>query len=171
MKKHLSKKRVVLAAIVAVVLAISSGIAYAYWSSTGSGSNTASVASTAPGFTVAVTLTGGPLVPGGSANVGGTVTNPGSPNTTSLHLSQVVGATTPVVVDTPHAYNASTNLTGCKASDFTLGTLTITGGPKTLAPGDVATFTGPGSLAMFNDPTNSQDGCKGATITLNLVAS
>ena len=171
MKKHLSKRRVIVSAFVVLALAIASSVAYAYWTSNGSGSNTVLVSSTAPSFTVAVTLTGGPLVPGGSANVGGTVTNPGSSNTTSLHLSQVVGATTPVVVDTPHAYNASTNPTGCKASDFTLGTLTITGGPKTLAPGDVATFTGPGSLAMFNDPTNSQDGCKGATITLNLVAS
>ena len=33
MKKHLSKKRVVLAAIVAVALAIGSGVAYAYWTS------------------------------------------------------------------------------------------------------------------------------------------
>ena len=37
MRKHLSKKRVVLAAIVVVALAIASGVAYAYFTATGAG--------------------------------------------------------------------------------------------------------------------------------------
>ncbi len=156
MKKHLSKKRVVLAAIVVVALALASGVAYAYWTSTGSGSGSAAAA-TASNFTVDVQLAAG-IHPGGSAAVTGNVTNGTS---TALQLHQVVGDTVPVTVDITH--------NGCAVADFTVGTMSITGGVQTLAASSgTAAFTG--SLAMANTAAN-QDACQGATITLHLVAS
>ncbi len=157
MKKHLSKKRVVLAAIIAVALAIASGVAYAYWTSSGSGTGTAT-AGTAANFTVSVTLADG-IHPGGSAAINGTVTNNTS---TDLELSQVVEASTdPVEVDLAHS--------GCDVADFTVGALTIAGGVQVLtAGGDSTTFSG--DLAMVDSALN-QDACQGATLTLNLVAS
>ncbi|HEY5159498.1 MAG TPA: hypothetical protein VII83_00365, partial [Gaiellaceae bacterium] len=56
MKKHLSKKRVVLAAIVTVALALASGVAYAYWTSNGTGAATANAA--AGSNTIGITATG-----------------------------------------------------------------------------------------------------------------
>jgi hypothetical protein len=159
MKKHLSKKRVVLAAIVAVVLAISSGIAYAYWSSTGSGSNTASVASTAPGFTVTVGAISGSLVPGGSVNISGSVSNP---NDTKLNLTTIAQAATPISIDALHS-------PGCLATDFTISALSPTPAlPKVLAKTESVTFTG--TLSMANTALD-QNACKGATVTVNIAAS
>ena len=64
MKKHLSKKRVVLAAIVAVALAIASGVAYAYFTATGAGTGSATVGS-ATNIVLTPTITG-TLYPGGT---------------------------------------------------------------------------------------------------------
>jgi len=165
MKKHLSKKRVVLAAIVTVALAIASGVAYAYWTSTSNGQGTVAVAADAPALAVSVNLTGGPLVPGGTASVSGTVSNPVA-NTTDVHVQQIAGATT--LVTTTNAYDAITNSTGCKASDFVLTTAPAVTA-QILNPGDSATFSG-GVLTM-NNTADNQDGCKGVTVTLHLVAS
>ena len=56
MKKHLSKKRVVLAAIVTVALALASSVAYAWWTSNGTGAATANAA--AGSNTIGITATG-----------------------------------------------------------------------------------------------------------------
>src|SRR5450759_1033138 len=66
MQKHLSKKRVVLAAIVTVALALASGVAYAYWTSGGSGAGSAA-AGTTSGITVNQTNSVSGLYPGGPA--------------------------------------------------------------------------------------------------------
>lgn len=160
MKKHLSKKRVVLAAIVVVALAIASGVAYAYWTSTGSGSNTASVANTAPGFTVTVNAISDSLVPGASVNITGSVSNP---NDTKLNLSTIAPAATPVSIDSTHS------LAGCLAGDFTVSALSPAPAlPKILAKTDSVNFTG--TLSMANTDLN-QNACKGATVTVNIAAS
>ncbi len=156
MKKHFSRKRVVLAAIVVVALAIASGVAYAYWTSGGSGSGSAAAA-TASNFDVDVNLATG-IHPGGTAAITGTVTNNTS---TDLQLNSVDGDTVPVTVDGAHS--------SCVVGDFTVGALAIAGGSQILtASGDSTTFSG--DLAMANTALN-QDGCQGATLTLHLVAS
>ena len=112
----------------------------------GSGS---AAAATASNFTVDVQLAAG-IHPGGSAAVTGNVTNGTS---TALQLHQVVGDTVPVTVDITH--------NGCAVADFTVGTMSITGGVQTLAASSgTAAFTG--SLAMANTAAN-QDACQGAS--------
>jgi hypothetical protein len=161
MKKHLSKKRVVLAAIVAVVLAISSGVAYAYWSGGGTGQSTAVAASSGGSFTVNVTLAAG-IYPGGTAAVTGTVKNT---NSMKLRLHQVIGDSPLVTFDSTPPHN------NCLAGDFSLSALTIVGG----ADQELAASTGSadfsGTLSMADSTTISQDMCKGAQITLHVIAS
>jgi hypothetical protein len=159
MKKHLSKKRVVLAAIIAVALAIASGVAYAYWTSSGSGSSNAATAATAGDFDVTVTLTGA-LSPGASADVAGTVAN----NTgSSLNLAQVVGDS-PLVTSDHAGCDSTTN-----PAWFTLGPLTLDDGAGVLADGASNDFSG--TLTMNDSDTDNQDSCQGAAIRLHLKAS
>jgi hypothetical protein len=159
MKKHLSKKRVVVAAIVVVALAIASGVAYAYWTSTGSGSSNAATAATAGTFDVTVTLTGA-LHPNGTADVAGTVKNS---TTSSLQLTKVVGDS-PLITSDKAGCDSTSNPTW-----FSLGALTLAGGSgEILAANASDTFSG--TLTM-NNTTDNQDVCQGAKITLKLKAS
>jgi hypothetical protein len=88
MRKHLSKKRVVLAAIVVVALAIASGVAYAYFTATGAGSGSATVGSSA-GLTITSTAVTG-LYPGGAdVTVPVHITNSTSSNE---YVNQLSGA-------------------------------------------------------------------------------
>jgi len=164
MKKHLSKKRVVLAAIVVVALGIASGVAYAYWTSSASGTGTAT-AGTSGVFTispVAITPPLGGLVLNSDAGISGTITN----NTTSsLQLNSVVvdnsaGGLAVVPAHAPLLCDSSTN--------FTVSALVIGTGPGVLAPSASRPFTG--TLHMNNLDSN-QDGCKDAGLTLNVKAS
>ena len=161
MKKHLSKRRVVVSALIAVLLAIASGVAYAYWTSTGNGTSIATTAATASPLDVAVTLAGG-IHPDGTAAINGTVTN----STTSvLQVNQVVGATVPVTVDP-----ADLTHSACAVADFHVGALTLAGtSPHSLAAGS-GSVAFSGSLSMDNT-TVDQNACQGAHLILHLVAS
>ena len=155
MKKHLSKKRVVLAAIVVVALAIASGVAYAYFTSSGSNTGTAGVG-TSQDLVVAQsgTVPSG-LVPGGAAkNVQVTVTNNATfkQSLSSLTIS-LDGSLLPA---------------GCDASWFTVTSPTIAS-PIVLAANTGSTdLTGTIRMTESNSP---QDNCKSATLHLNFVAS
>jgi len=73
MKKHLTKRRVVVSAIV-LTLAIASSVAYAYWTSTGAGSGTANALTPAGSLTLHATVPVG-IYPGGSKTVTFTADN------------------------------------------------------------------------------------------------
>jgi len=152
MKKHLSKKRVVLAAIVVVALAIASGVAYAYFSSSGNGTGAAGVG-TSTSFTVAQVGTVSDLVPGGAAkNVTVRVTNPvGSPKQALSALAITV-----------------TSASGtCNGAWFTPTSPTIAT-PIVLAAG--ASTDVVGQIQMVESDT-LQDSCKGASVNLAFAAS
>ncbi len=155
MKKHLSKKRVVLAAVVVVALAISSGVAYAYFTSGGSSNTGSAGVGTSSALTVAQSGTVSGLVPGGAAqNVVVNVTNPA---TFKQSLSAV-------------AINiASIAPTDCQATWFTTTPPPIAS-PVVLNGGASQNFTGTIAMIEPATPTN-QDVCKNAVITLSLVAS
>lgn len=151
MKKHLSKKRVVLAAIIAVALAIASGVAYAYWTSSGSGTGTAA-ASSSSSLTVAQVGTVSGLVPGGTAqDVTIRVTNPAS-------FQQALSAV---------AVTVSSASGTCNAAWFTPTSPTIAT-PIALDAGDSTDVVG--QIQMEESGTN-QDSCKNATINLAFAAS
>jgi len=156
MRKHLSKKRVVLAAIVVVALAIASGVAYAYFTATGAGTGSATVGnSTAIVLTPTIT---GTLYPGGTpATVSILVKNNGGG-------AQRVGTiTASIAPDAGHL--------GCTVAigGFSMANVNVN---QTLAPsgsaGDSTTVTG--SLVMA-DTGADQNVCRGATPTLSLTSN
>src|ERR1035437_4222595 len=156
MKKHLSKKRVVLAAIVVVALGIASGVAYAYWTSTGTGSVGSATAGTGVSFTA--TLSGSAptgLVPGGSDQaIDVKVTNPATfPQTLSGLTVSVKNGDGSAWILVP----------GCFATDFSITQPTVVAAPI-LAGGNVV-ISG-AKIHMVNDLVNNQNACKGASVPL-----
>jgi len=158
MKKHLSKKRVVLAAIVAVALTIASGVAYAYFTATGAGSGNATVGnSTVILLTPTISST---LYPAGTpASVSVVVKNNGSgaQYVNTIHLASI----TP---DGGHSTCVTTVGAG-PANAFTMADVSVA---TDIAAG--GTTTKVGSLQM-NDTGINQDACQGATLTLNLTSN
>jgi len=162
MKKHLSKKRVVLGALVVVMLAIASGVAYAYWTSAGTGSASAT-AGTSVAFTAALNGTAPTgLVPGGSDQaIDVKVTNPANfPQTLSALTVSVANATDG---------SPWTAVTGCSKDDFLITQPTVTAAPIAASPG--STIVTGAKIHMINSTTINQNGCKGVTIPLYFSAS
>ena len=138
-------------AISTVALVIVAG-AIAYFTSTGSGTGTASV-----GSSQAVTLhaTVSPsLYPGTSSPVSFTVDNPstGNQRVGTIHLASVAA-------DAGHST--------CTTADFTMPDVTAN---QTFGPGNGQAVTAGGTLSMANTGV-SQDACQGATLTLNLTSN
>lgn len=152
------KKRAIAAVAAIAIVGVGGALAYGFWSSTGTGTGSATTG-TSSVFTVAGSApTGGPLSPGGpTETVPFIVTNTGSgtQNLTSVLVS-VAGPTG----------GAWTSVVGCSTLDYTVGTPVIAYG----AIGPAGTASGTVTLTMNNLGTN-QDGCKGATVPLYFVAS
>jgi len=156
MKKHLSKKRVVLAAIIAVALAISSGVAYAYWTSTGSG--TGSVAAANGGTDLAITASGWASLAPGAVNAKPVNVVVQNPNTYSAHVNNVVFG------------SVTTSDAGCLPAWFT-----VSGSPLNLnadlAVGASTASTPFGTITMSDLPSIDQNACKSATITIHFTSN
>jgi hypothetical protein len=145
------RKRVLVPASVVAALLLA-GVAVAYFSSTGSGSATATV-----GTSSAVTLhatVANSLHPGASSSVSFTVDNPspGNERVATIHLQSVS-------VDAGHS--------ACVTSDFTMPDVTVN---QTFPNGNGQAVTATGTLTMANTGV-SQDACQGATLTLNLTST
>ena len=163
MKKHLSKKRVVLAAIVVVALAIASGVAYAYWTSTGSGPGTASAATSIAGITV--NQTGTPLsamYPGLAAQtLHGDFTN-------STSGPVYVVAVTASISSVDKAIDAPAGT--CDDTDFTLGGAAPVNAEVPVGSPSTATWSG--LTIQFKDKALvNQNSCKGATVHLTYATT
>ena len=134
------------------------GAAVAYWNSTGTGSATSTVASSAS-LTLAPGTPAASLYPGGSSDVSLAVTNP-NPGTVvlrSLALDTTRG-TGGFAVDAGHS--------GCALSALSFTTNNNGGAGWTIAAGSqVVNVAGP--LAMS---TSAADACQGATFTVYLKA-
>ena len=156
MKKHLSKRRVVLAAIVAVVLAIASGVAYAYWTASGSGTGSAAAAASTSNVVVNQTaLAAGALYPGAAIPLSGTFDNLLNPG--SVYIGSVTASVTSVAPTT------------CLKAWFTItGTSTT---PGEIAHGSaVGTWSGL-TLNMPLAPTLDQNICKSAVLTITYATT
>jgi hypothetical protein len=144
-----------------IAIAAVSGVAYAYWTSSGTGSGSATTGTSA-GFTVtSQDPTGGPLTPGGGGEtVGFTITNPG-PGV--LKLSSVVIT---VANDDGSTWTPTGDAAGCSTLDYAIAAPTVTYG-NILALGN---RTGTVVVTMNNLGTN-QDACKNVAVPLYIVAS
>lgn len=157
MKKLLTKKRALMLLGSTGALVVAS-VAYAYFSSTGSGTATATVGS-ASALTIKGTV-GSNLYPGGSATVSFTVDNPssGAQRVGTISLSSIS-------VDAGHS-TCSKTISGGNP-DFTMPPVTVN---KVFPSGTGQAVTPTGTLTM-NDTGVSQDACQGATLTLNLTSN
>lgn len=160
MKKHLSKKRVVLAAIIAVALAIASGVAYAYWTGAGVGSGAAAASSSTTNLTINQNNTLTDMYPGDSTqDLAGNFSNT---NAATIHVSSVTVSISSV--DKAIGAPAGT----CDASDFVIANATATVN-QDIPTGTSGSWSGP--TIQFNNKTTNQDACKGATVNLDYTTS
>jgi hypothetical protein len=156
MKRFINKKAVALGLVAGLALGVT-GVAVAYWSSTGSGSGTASTGSADNALSIVQTAAPTGMAPGIAATtISGTITNN--------------SATQNAYVDSVTVSIASVDSIGtCDASDYTLSfpVMSVT---TDLAPGASTSFSG--ATLGFNDkPTTNQDGCQGATVHLSYASN
>jgi hypothetical protein len=153
------KKRLTITAIVTGILLVGGGgAAFAFWTSSGSGTGVASTG-TSTAFTVdSSEPSGGPLTPGGnSETVAFTVTNPDAGSQMLSSVEATVAASDGT---------EWTAVEGCSALDYTVGTPEI-------SYGEIAgegTVDGTVTITM-NDLETSQDACKSADVPIYFAAN
>lgn len=154
--KRITKRSSIIAVTAAFTLVVGGGVAFAYWSTSGSGTAEAAVAATAGTLTVTQDGSIGGLYPGGPAqDVNVIVTNA---TDADLSFSDVTVAVT-----------STSAGTGCTAADFDFVD-TAYAGEIVPANSSTAVIT-PKRIQMLNRTSVNQDACKNATITLSLTAS
>lgn len=137
------------------------GVAFAYWTTSGSGSGTGSTTSGAANLTISQTTVLNAMYPGDSAQ--DLVVNVLNNATNTARVAGVTGYVT-------------TDKEGCDGTDFLLGGSTsseaspvsLNWTAQELAHGADANAT---STIKFNDTGDIQDACKGATVTIHYAAS
>ncbi len=155
-----SKKIAILSG--AMVLA-SAGGAYAYWTSTGQGTGTATTsAGQAAAFTVAGNVAN-EMYPGDAPQSGtATVTNTGTEN---AYLRAVKAH---ITTDKPGCDGSNYLLNGAAAPSTAATAADLQFAAVDIAPKGTATKT---FTLQFNNKDTDQDACKGAAVTINYVAS
>ena len=147
----LTKKKIIVAGALVGALALG-GTAIAYWTTTGAGTGSGTVAASNGTLTLSATFPNAALYPGGSQVVSFKATNG---NATDLRLNTI------------HTVVTTSDPTNCLASWFSVADVsanqTIPAGATALA------VTSTGIIAFANDAAN-QDACKSATLTLTLTS-
>lgn len=153
----LTRKRA-LTTLVGVCSLAAVGAAFAYFTTNGSGTGTATVGSSSA-VTLHATITSN-LYPGTSSPVSFTVDNPSSG-------AQRVGTITlaSISADAGHS-SCSTVITGGNP-DFSMPAVAVN---KNFAAGNGQTVTQTGTLTM-NETGANQDACQGASLTLHLTSN
>jgi hypothetical protein len=153
-----SRKQKIVAAT-AAMLVVGGGTAFAYWTTGGSGTGTATTGTSSNIVVNQVsTITG--LAPGVAAQtLSGNFTN--TTNGGPVYITSVtvsIASVTPVGAGT------------CDASDYTLTGAIMPVGAEVPVGTGVGAWTG-ATLAFNNKPAVNQDACKGATVNLAYSAS
>ncbi len=162
MFRRFNKKHAIAAIGSVAVLALAAG-AYAYFTSSGTATVTATVGSASP-FTVTFgSPTGGPLYPGsGTQTFPYTVTNPSGGGSQGLTTTTTVIAAS----GSGDVTSGGTPVTGCRALWFTA--TNTAPAAATLAPGGTAT----GSVAVtMQNVGSSQNPCQGVAPDVTVSAS
>jgi hypothetical protein len=174
--KLLRRRKFVIPAIAGIVALIGAGVAYGFFTTSGSGTGSAAIGDASP-LTVAVgTPTGGSLYPASFTDgdrvvdtVDFTVTNPGSGN---VNLGTVVAGVTPGWTFTDGAGDPA-----CTAADFSINGQAVgapaitTGSGVTLngssdAPNNV--YKGSFTIQMVDNGAN-QDSCQSGSVPLTVT--
>ena len=154
--KNVSRKAAAIAVATALTVFGGAGAAIAYWTTTGSGTGSTTVSSANGTVVLHGTIGSGVLAPGTSRSVTFTADNAGA---SDLRVRTI--KLDSINVDSAHS--------SCVVTDFSMADVasdtTVVHGSSGQA------VAGTGTLAFANDLVNSQDGCKGATLTLNLSSN
>ncbi len=148
MKLTLKKKIIAGVAAGAIVLG-AGGAAFAYWTASGSGSSTGTVAASNGAIVLHAAFPNAALYPGGSQIVTFTADNGGAQAVSVGTVHTVVTTSDPL----------------CLAADFTVADVAENQSIAAGASGTV--LANSGTISMTNTNVN-QDACKGATLTLTL---
>jgi hypothetical protein len=148
-----------LAVLTTAALLAGGGTAFAYWTSTGTGSGTAETGTNAA-VTVVQTSTNAGMYPGGPAQtLAGNFTNP---NAGATYVTAVT--TTGYTIDATHVTAGCTVAGG----NYTLGGTAPVGAN---VPSGAAQGTWTGLTITMNNLGTNQDFCKGATVTVAYASS
>ena len=155
-----TKKKKIAAIATAVVVVGTGGAAFAYWTTSGTGSGTAATGTSAAVNAVQTSVITD-MGPGTAAQtLSGTFTNT---DTQPLYVTSL--AVSIASVESAPGVPA----VGCEADDYV-----ITGSPLAIgaqaAVNDSTTWTGM-TIAFVNEAAENQDGCKNATVNLAYVVS
>ena len=159
MSIHITGKRRATVVAMTAVLVLVGGLAFAYWTSSGSGTGTGSTGGGTE-FTVSDDgVTGPDLTPGGpNQTIAFTVHNTGTGTQDLTSLT--------VIVADENGDPWVSDPVGCTAADYALGTPTIT---YDQIPGG-GSISGTVTLTM-NDLPSNQNACKGLDVPLYFTAS
>jgi hypothetical protein len=155
--KLITKRRALFALTTALLVVVVGG-AYAYFTTSGTGTGTASVGSSSA-VTLHATVTGS-LYPGTSSPVSFTVDNPSTGK-------QRVGTISLLSVTTDASHSECSTVISGGNPDFTMAAVTAN---QNFGTGNGQAVTTGGTLAM-NETGVSQDKCQGATLTLNVKSN
>ncbi|HEY3716614.1 MAG TPA: hypothetical protein VGL39_18970 [Jatrophihabitantaceae bacterium] len=156
---RITKKKVAAISAGAALVLAGGGIALAYWTTTGTGSGSATTGSSSPFEVTLAAPVGYPLSPGGPTDhVAFTVKNNGGGY-------QKVNTADTVAVATGDG-SAWTAVSGCSAADYSITNVSLTA--TNLAPG--GTVDGSFDIQMIDTGAN-QNLCKGATVPLYVHVS
>lgn len=149
-----------IAVVTTALVLVGGGAAYAWWSTTGTGSGTATTGTSVP-ITVVQTGTLTAMYPGDTAQTlsgNFTNTNPGP-----VHVNTVIVSITSVT----KAVGAPAGT--CDATDYTLAGASMSVNADVPAGSGQGAWTG--ATIKFNNKGTIQDACKGATVNLGYTAS
>jgi hypothetical protein len=148
----LLRNRKLVALLATLALATTAVAGYAFWTTTGSGTGSATNASANGTIVLHASFADG-LYPGGSTTVSFTADNAGASN---LQVRTIT--TDSITTDKP----------ACDVADFSI--LPVTSGTNVLAGATGQALVGTGTLKFANTAVN-QDECKGAVVTLHLSSN
>ena len=138
-----------LAVTTTAALLMGGGVAYGYWSAVGAGTGTAATASAGAALTVQQVAPTTQLVPGGSVNLQGTITNPNTFDVAIQNMTAAIESVTPAAGKT------------CAASNYSLATALYFDASMISKSSSIEWM---GVTLSMADATTNQDGCKGATV-------
>jgi hypothetical protein len=154
-------RRIVIIGATAGAVLLTGGVAFAFWSSTGTAGGTAEVAPDATNLTVTQIGTPTGLFPGGSpVDIVAKVDNPSG---TAIQLTDV----TVTVTDVVDGLGASIGA-GCPTTDFAIADTSYAG--ELIAAGGTSGNETVATIQLLETGVN-QDDCKGADVVLSLVAN
>ena len=152
-------KKIFVTAAAALVFCGGATVAYAYWTTGGSGTGTATTG-TSTDLTVNQTSTLSPMFPGDTAQtLSGDFDNAGAG---TVHVASVT-------VSIASVFQAGVAAVGCSAADYVLTGATMSAVQDVAVGTSVGSWTG--ATIQFNNTNANQDACKGATVNLAYVVA